>query len=166
MPWHCRTHLQPGMVNGRKSILKLKKRWWKLPFCLYSIVVAKGLGNCDSYMYARVDFIHWGATAKNTRLIFRFSLFCFCYCVLKIAILLTGGRQTPDGGSLQEAVRPINNLNVTSYVVPVGTQTDVPVARSDDVMPVTSFDDLPKNAQRIARSIATPRGTVHKTWVE
>ena len=93
-------------------------------------------------------------------------MFCFCYCALKIAILLTGGRQTPDGGSLQEAIRPINNLNVTSYVVPVGTQTDVPVARSDDVMPVTSFDDLPKNAQRIARSIATSRGTLYKTCAE
>ena len=93
-------------------------------------------------------------------------MFCFCYCALKIAILLTGGRQTPDGGSLQEAIRPINSLNVTSYVVPVGTQTDVPVARSDDVMPVTSFDDLPKNAQRIARSIATSRGTLYKTCAE
>ena len=113
-----------------------------------------------------ISYIEGQLRKLNTPLIFRFSLFCFCYCVLKIAILLTGGRQTPDGGSLQEAVRPINNLNVTSYVVPVGTQTDVPVARSDDVMPVISFDDLPKNAQRIARSIATSRGTLYKTCAE
>lgn len=126
-------------------------------------MVAKGLGKCDSYMCAIVDVIHREAIAKNTGLIFSFPLLCICYCVLKIAILLTGGRQTPDGGSLQEAIWPINNLNVTSYVVPVGTQTDVPVARSEDVMSVTSYDDLPKNAQRIARSIATPRGILYKT---
>ena len=77
----------------------------------------------------------------------------------KVAILLTGGRQSPDGGSLQETMQALRNLNVTTYVIAIGTQSDVPVENPEDVLTVTSYNDLARQVQPIARSITKPRGT-------
>lgn len=76
----------------------------------------------------------------------------------KVAILLTGGRQSPDGGSLHEAMRTLRNLDVTTYVIAIGAQSDVPVEQPENVLTVTSYSDLAQQVQPIARSITKRRG--------
>lgn len=83
---------------------------------------------------------------------------CRFFFSFKVAILLTGGRQSPDGGSLQEAMRPMRDLDVTTYVIAIGSQSDVPVQRPEDLFTVTSFDDLPRQVQPIATNITKPSG--------
>ena len=73
-------------------------------------------------------------------------------------MLLSGGRQSPGGASLQNAMQPMTNLDVTTYVVSVGVQSDVPVQKPGGEFSVTSYNDLPRHVQRIARSITEPPG--------
>lgn len=82
-----------------------------------------------------------------------------CYCSsLQIAILLTGGRQSPDGGSLEDAVQLMRNRDVTTYVISIGDRSDVPVQRPEDLFYLTSYSDLPRQVQSIAKNITKPRG--------
>ena len=76
----------------------------------------------------------------------------------KVAILLTGGRQSPEGSSLPEAMQTLRNLDVTTYVIAIGTQSDVPVEQPEDLLTVTSYNDLARQVQPIARSITKRRG--------
>ena len=77
---------------------------------------------------------------------------------LQIAILLTGGRQSPDGGSLEDAAQLIRNRDVTTYVISIGDRSDVPVQRLEDLFYLASYSDLPLQAQSIAKNITKPRG--------
>ena len=71
---------------------------------------------------------------------------------------MTGGRQSPDGGSLIPSMRALRDLDVRTYVTAIGTQSDVPVQRPEDVSFVTSYDDLPRQLQSIASKMTAQKG--------
>ena len=81
----------------------------------------------------------------------------------KIVILLTAGRQSPGGKPLKDAVQPLRSIGAKVYVVAIGNRVSVreliPVVRnSEDVIQVSSFDDLVPKKGAIARHIADKNG--------
>lgn len=90
----------------------------------------------------------------------------YLYCSsLQVAILLTGGRQSPDGGSLEDAVQLMRNRDVTTYVISIGDRSDVPVQRPEDLFYLPSYSDLPRQVQSIAKNMTKPRGNqASKSW--
>ena len=83
----------------------------------------------------------------------------------KIVILLTAGRQAvqPDVKPLGEAVKPLQNLGVQTFVVAIGLHPDnneitPAVDERQDVFKVTIPQNLPSQAPRIARKIRDKPG--------
>ena len=76
----------------------------------------------------------------------------------KIVILLTTGRQSPGGKSLDEAVNPLDRLGAHTFVVAIGQgpanqELLATVDRARDVFTVVSPNELPSRTQRIGTDI-------------
>ena len=86
--------------------------------------------------------------------------------VPKIVILLTTGQQSTEVGArpLDEAVRPMQDVGATVYVVAIGNDVKNEEVESvverpdDDVFPVVSLDDLLAQSASISNAIAENLG--------
>ena len=81
--------------------------------------------------------------------------------VRKVVILITSGKQTQEHGarSLLDATKPLKAVNAERFVVSIGREPDIDelkevVERSEDVLPVPSFDGLKLQTSAIAGHIA------------
>lgn len=73
-------------------------------------------------------------------------------------MLLTSGRQSPDGGSFIPIMQDLRDNDVTTYVTAVGSESDVPVQKPGATFLVRSYSDLPQQLQSIARNMTAQRG--------
>ncbi|KAK2561274.1 Collagen alpha-6(VI) chain [Acropora cervicornis] len=77
--------------------------------------------------------------------------------VRKVAMLLTSGRQSPDGASLSPIMQALRGNDVVTYVTAVGSESDVPVQKPGAMFLVRSYSDLPQQLQSIARNMTAQR---------
>lgn len=73
-------------------------------------------------------------------------------------MLLTSGRQSPDGASLSPIMQALRGNDVVTYVTAVGSESDVPVQKPGAMFLVRSYSDLPQQLQSIARNMTAQRG--------
>lgn len=59
---------------------------------------------------------------------------------------------------MEDAMQLMRNRDVTTYVISIGDRSDVPVQRPEDLFYVTSYSDLPRQVESIAKNITEPRG--------
>ena len=78
--------------------------------------------------------------------------------IIQVAILLTSGRQSPDGGSLLPVMQALRDNDVIIYVTAVGSESDVPVQKPGAMFLVRSYNDLPQQLQSIARNMTAQEG--------
>lgn len=83
----------------------------------------------------------------------------------KIVVLLTAGRQTPahNAKGLKEASKPLHDLGVYTYVVPIGNGADARelsfiVESSKDMFSVPAFENLVPKSKQIALQIVKRSG--------
>ena len=73
-------------------------------------------------------------------------------------MLLTSGRQSPDGASLSPIMQALRGNHVVTYVTAVGSESDVPVQKPGAMFLVRSYSALPQQLQSIARNMTAQRG--------
>lgn len=83
--------------------------------------------------------------------------------VPRIVVLLTTGRQGLSRDSLDESVKPLKDLGVKVFVVAIGSRPDdqelLPVVdQPDDLLGVSSFNDLASQTRPIAKHIVNNTG--------
>lgn len=88
--------------------------------------------------------------------------------VPKIAVLLTTGKQTPGGISLNTASQQLRSLNASTLVVAIGQQYDKQelgpvVADQEDLFEIPSFNALASRARTIGQAIEEKSGNLMST---
>lgn len=85
--------------------------------------------------------------------------------VPKVVVLLTAGRQSVSRNLLPQSVKPLKDLGATVFVVAIGSRPDDQelrpvVEEPDDVLRVSTFDDLVPQTRPIARHIVNNTGKI------
>lgn len=88
----------------------------------------------------------------------------------KVVVLLTSGRQSLSRDKLAQSVKPLMDLGANVFVVAIGSQPDEQelrpvVKKPEDVLKVSTFDDLTSQLRPIARHIVNKTGKNHVMFV-
>ena len=83
--------------------------------------------------------------------------------VPKVVVLLTAGRQSLSRDSLPQSVKPLKDLGANIFVVAIGSQPDDqelrPIVKEpEDVLKVSTFEDLASQMRPVARHIVNKTG--------
>ena len=81
----------------------------------------------------------------------------------KIVVLLTTGKQSPGGKALSEAIKPLRQIGAQTFVISIGSTSDVRelysvVDNPRDIFQVIRKNDLPQQARPISKKIKDKPG--------